>query len=431
MNRPFNTLQEVISQNLEPVGSNTQGIVGEGGSHHVVAPASLADERTRVLKHGDTFVVFDHYGDIKSGGLGEEGLYHEGTRYLSRWVLDYEGSRPFFLSSTVREENDLLTVALTNPDMLRDGKVWAPLGTLHIALKKFLWRSVLYQEMRVKNHSLDRIDATITVQFAADYADIFEIRGMQRTARGIELAPKVTADQVVLGYQGLDGVVRCTVIQFSPEPSWLNAKTALQNLTLKPQQEITIHMTVGCERETCMPALLEFSDARHEAETALERYKAWCCHLDTSNDQINGWINRAVSDLYMMTTERSTGPYPYAGVPWFNTPFGRDGIITALECLWLRPELSRGVLTYLASTQATEVIAEQDAEPGKILHETRNGEMSALKEMPFGEYYGSVDATPLFVVLAWAYYDGTGDRKSIESIWPNIEAALFLDRKLR
>ena len=125
-----------------------------------------------------------------------------------------------------------------------------------------------------------------------------------------------------------------------------------------------------------------------------------------------------------MTTELPTGPYPYAGVPWFNTPFGRDGLVAALECLWLRPGLARGVLAYLASSQATEVIPEQDAEPGKILHELCSGEMATLKEMPYGRYYGSVDATPLFVLLAGAYFERTADRAFVETLWPHVEAAL-------
>ena len=153
------------------------------------------------------------------------------------------------------------------------------------------------------------------------------------------------------------------------------------------------------------------------------------CAIETGNGQFDALVKRATSDLHMMTTVLPTGLYPYAGVPWFNTPFGRDGIITALECLWLNPSLAQGVLRYLASTQAVDVIPEQDAEPGKILHETRKGEMAALEEMPFARYYGSVDATPLFVVLAGAYYERTGDRGLIEEIWPNIEAALqWIDR---
>jgi len=389
----------------------------------------VVDERTRVLKHGDTFAVFDHYGDIKPGGLGEEGLYHDGTRFLSYLLLELAGNRPFFLSSTVRDENDQLAVALTNPDLVRDGRVWAPLGTLHIAGKKFLWRGGCYQQLRVKNHGLEPIDVSLALHFAADYADIFEVRGMKRRARGQDLEPELAADRVVLGYRGLDRIVRRTLLQFDPAPCQLTASSARFDLRLQPQQESAFVLTIGCECAPATPALLRFDEARAEAEADLERFHAWSCHLRSSNGQVNAWVNRAVSDLHMMTTELPTGPYPYAGVPWFNTPFGRDGIITALECLWLRPALARGVLAYLAATQATEVIAEQDAEPGKILHETRNGEMARLKEMPFGRYYGSVDATPLFVLLAGAYYERTGDRGFIEFLWPHVEAALhWIDR---
>jgi glycogen debranching enzyme len=396
----------------------------DSGPYHILAASSPADERTRVLKHGDTFAVFDHYGDIKPGGLGEEGLYHDGTRHLSCLLLEMEGGRPFFLSSTVRDENDQLTVALTNPDLLENGQVRAALGTLHLALRKFLWQKTCYQQLRIKNHGLELVRTTLTLHFAADFADIFEVRGMKRKARGSDLTAGISDDQVILGYRGLDGIVRRTLLRFDPEPSRLTASAARLDLSVRPQEEAVFLVTVACERGPATPVLLRFEDARAQAQTDLERYSAWSCHIRASNGQINAWFNRALADLHMLTTELPSGPYPYAGVPWFNTPFGRDGIITALECLWLRPGLARGVLAYLAHTQATEVIAEQDAEPGKILHETRNGEMAALKEMPFGRYYGSVDATPLFVVLAGAYFERTGDRNFVESLWPHIEAGL-------
>jgi glycogen debranching enzyme len=393
--------------------------------HHVLAASAAIDDRTRVLKHDDTFAVFDHVGQIKPAGLGEEGLYHEGTRYLSCLVLELDGRRPLFLGSTVRDANDQLSVSLTNPDELRDGRIEVPLGTVHLAVRAFLWRAACHWQLRVKNHGIEPRTAALHLRFRADFADIYEVRGMKRKARGHGLLPDVRDGRVVLGYRGLDGVVRRTLLRFTPAPASLGADSARMDVALLPGEEVVLELAVACWRgdgEVLEPP--RYDEARPASEDAWGRGRSVACLVRSSDGRFDAWIRRAESDLHMLVSDTATGPYPYAGVPWFNTPFGRDGIITALECLWLWPELARGVLAYLAANQATELIPEQDAEPGKILHETRQGEMAALKEMPFGRYYGSVDATPLFVLLAGAYYERTADLAGVEAIWPNIEAAL-------
>jgi glycogen debranching enzyme len=391
---------------------------------HILAGPGLANGRVRVLKHGDTFAVFDEYGDIRSSQNGESGLYHGATRFLSRFQLELEGNRPFLLSSTVRDDNDQLVVALTNPDLCRDGHVYAPLGSLHLLWRKLLWKGALYQEMRVENHGVADVDLAIQIHFGADFADIYEVRGMRRKARGQDLDPEVTEFGISLAYRGLDGVVRRSALNFAPAPRRLTAERAIFDLALAPRQSASFEVVVTCERDIVKRPLLSFECARSEARADLESQAAQYCRIETNSGQFNALLRRAYADLHMLTTALPTGPYPYAGVPWFNTPFGRDGLITAMECLWVNPSLARGVLAYLAHTQATETNREQAAEPGKILHETRNGEMAALGEMPFARYYGTADATPLFVLLAGAYLERTGDLPLIEGIWRQIEAAL-------
>src|SRR5262249_36371697 len=161
-----------------------------------------------------------------------------------------------------------------------------------------------------------------------------------------------------------------------------------------------------------------YEPAQAESLAALDRSRSGYAVVESSSERFNQWVRQSVADLRMLVSETKYGEYPYAGVPWFSTPFGRDGIITSLQLLWINPRLARGVLTYLAATQADKFNAEQDAEPGKILHETRNSEMARLGEVPFGRYYGSVDATPLFVVLAGAYFQRTDDRAFIGRMWP-------------
>jgi glycogen debranching enzyme len=394
-------------------------------ARHIVVNAERNADRVRSLKHGDTFAVFDHYGDIRPIHTGEEGLYYDGTRFLSHLMLDLDGLRPLLLGSTVRDDNDQLIVTLTNPDWFVDGQLRLEANSLHISRRTFLLDSVCYLEIHLENYSFQSINTNLTIHFAADYMDIYEVRGMSRKARGKYMTPCVTENKVSLSYLGLDVERRTTAITFTPQPVEISESHADFRVSLHSRETQTIFVTLACKRaRRSYTPPLEFHQARARVSTEVEQDKASSCRLQSSNGQFNAWANRSLSDIHMMITPLPTGPYPYAGVPWFNTPFGRDGIIAAWECLWMRPDVAKGVLAYLAATQAVDLIPEQDAEPGKILHETRSGEMAALKEMPFGRYYGSVDATPLFVALAGAYYERTSDIAFIKILWPNILAAL-------
>lgn len=392
------------------------------------ATSQFADARTLILKHGDTFAVFDRNGDIRPLGLGEQGLYHEGTRHLSRLVLHLGADRPLVLSSTVKEDNALLTVDLTNPDLAFEGALVAQ-ETVHLRRSKFLWQGSCYEQLRIRNYGVTEARLPLTYEFEGDFRDIFEVRGTPRARRGELEEPQLDESEAVLSYMGLDGQRRVTRISCAPRPAVVTGSSLQFDIALDAGQEKTILLFIACENEggTVAPARateVQFETALRRARGELEAAEADECQIETSNEQFNAWIHRALSDLRIMVTQMPTGPYVYAGIPWFSTPFGRDGIITALEALWVNPALAAGVLRYLAATQATERDAETDAEPGKILHETRKGEMAALAEIPFRRYYGSVDATPLFIILASAYYDRSRDRPLIEEIWPNIERAL-------
>src|SRR5262245_9068294 len=426
------------TRGVAPTGQNP---TSADDRYYVTAPAPPGSERDRVLKHGDTFAVLDYHGDIRPAGMKEQGLYHEGTRFLSALVLRLGRGKPLFLSSTVNEDNVLLSVDLTNPD-IRDGdRITVPRGTVHLFRGVLLWQGICHQRLRMRNYSTDQVEVVFSLHFEADFADIFEVRGTTRTRRGHSLPPTIKANSVVLSYEGLDGVIRRTRLEFDPPPERLSGSDAQLRVVLPPQGEATFQLAVICEIDEPSNAppgapqkdaspdgdqtrALGYDSALVRSAQLVRTYRSRACHVYTDNELFNDWFNRSSADLGMMITHTPQGLYPYAGVPWFSTPFGRDGIITALEVLWANPDVARGVLRYLATTQATAEIPEQDAEPGKILHETRRGEMAALGEIPFGRYYGSVDSTPLFVLLAGAYYERTGDRDLIERIWPNLELAL-------
>ncbi len=395
--------------------------------YYVLASSARADAETRVLKHGDTFGVFDKHGDVAPVGLGEQGLYRDGTRFLSELELRVAGERLSLLSSTVMHENDKLVVDLTNPDIdLRDGEVTLPRGTLHVFRSRLLWGAVMYEQVRITNYGMHAIDVAVAFRFEADFADVFEVRGMRRRERGRRLDSVVDAAGVTLGYEGLDGKIRKTHLAFEPAPVRLDDRRAELAVHLEGKSEARCFLTVTCveDAEAPRPVVLAFEVASERARDSMELARAADCRITSSSPQFDQWIDQSMCDLHMMRTETRHGPYPFAGVPWFCTPFGRDGLITARSWMWANPEVARGVLGFLAAHQAREVSEAQDAEPGKILHEVRGGEMAALGETPFGRYYGSVDSTALFVIVAAEYFRRTADRAFAEELWPSVEQAL-------
>ncbi len=397
-----------------------------GDKWYVAATSASTEEQPSVLKNEHTFAMFDRFGDVQALAPGKEGIYHHDTRYLSHQELTINGARPLHLGSSVMESNSLLAIDLMNPDLpARGDRPALAKGTLHIFRGKLLWRDACHEHVRLTHHGEESARVRLEFAFHADFVDLFEVRGMKREASGERLQPEVAASEVVLPYRGRDNRLRRTRIHFDPAPMAIDAGRAAFELQMDPGSEHHIYCTVTCECES-EPLPRHFSyDAALRANEAQRRVGLdGRCTMVTSNPLVNRWLERSVADLSMLTTELPTGPYPFAGVPWYSTTFGRDGILTALQCLWVDPALARGVLSFLASTQATGMDPQNDAEPGKILHEARQGEMAVTGEIPFGRYYGSVDSTPLFLVLAAAYWRRTGDTAFVRAIWPGILAAL-------
>ena len=395
----------------------------EADRYHIAATTSLAGETQRVLMHDDSFAVLDRHGDVRASVRSEQGIYHAGTRFLSTEVL-YLGRRPFlFLSSTVLENNLVFTADLTNPE-IHGGDLSIPHGTLHMLRSKLLRDGTCYERLELTNYGPTAVNFLLRLEFNADFADVFEVRGMKRARRGTRLPAQVDGSNTKLMYRGLDDVVRTTSLAFVPTPTSLTEREATYQMHLEAKQTKELFVSVSCAVGGEHVEPVAYETALHSSTEARARVEAREASIYTANELFNDWLNRSQADMRMMVAKTPRGPYPYAGVPWFSVPFGRDGIWTALEYLPMNPDLAAGVLRFLAANQATESDADADAEPGKIIHEVRSGEMASLREVPFGRYYGSVDATPLFVMLAGEYFEATNDVELIKSIWPNLRAAL-------
>jgi len=381
--------------------------------------ATAASFTTHVLKDGDSFVVANAYGDIEGGS---DGFFHDDTRLLSTFRLSFAGLLPEALSAAVTQDNVFFIAHLTNRPLPVLGEPSAVSGLVHIKRTRFLCGDRLYEHIHCHNYGHRTVSAPLRLEFDADFRDMFEVRGSVRAARGELLPVETSPDSMQFGYCGLDGRLRRSVITFCREPNRCDGTAAEFLLELPSNGGEDLFLEVGLAPAP-RPSRRRHRDAAAQARHKMRSRQRRGASVRSEGPLFTAWLERSRADLALLTSELPTGPYPYAGIPWFSTPFGRDAVVTSLQTLWLNPGLARGVLAFLAAHQARDKSAFLDSAPGKIMHETRKGEMAALRELPFGLYYGGVDTTPLFVMLAGAYARRTGDMGFVDTLWPALLAA--------
>ncbi|HEY3101253.1 MAG TPA: amylo-alpha-1,6-glucosidase [Methylomirabilota bacterium] len=395
-----------------------------GEHYYILASSVAADLPKLVLKHDDAFLVADRRGDFPNVP-SEFGFYVGDTRFLSLLELRLHGLRGIALNAGVSDDALEAAIDLTNPDMPLQPHVVLPGRSMRLARRLTIFGPQLYHWLAVESFVHERHDLALTLSFAADFVDVFEVRGHPRPQRGEMLPREGDARVVRLGYRGLDGLRRTSTLVFDPPPDRLDATGADYHLPLGPGDRFELSLVVTANVEpVAAPRPLTFFDAAQRRRAPVERLTQEATRVRTNHDLFDHWLQRSRHDLHLLLTETADGFVPYAGIPWYVAPFGRDALITASQLLPFEPEIARGTLRYLARLQGNVDDAFTDQEPGKILHEYRRGEMATCREIPFIPYYGSVDATPLFVMLASDYLKWTNDVDFAREMWPAVERAL-------
>ena len=399
--------------------------ISVGDHYYILASTFTADLPKLVLKHDEAFFVADRRGDLPDFPHSEFGFYVGGTRFLSRFDLRIHGQRPLLLNAAVSDDNLQVAIDLTNADVHDGDTVVVGGRMLHLARRLALYGRELFQTLRIESFSTEAVRIGLDWRFGSDFADVFEVRGLRRARRGCLGPPVVEGGAVRLLYRGLDGVERTSVLTFDPAPGELTATKAAYELAMPAggRFEISAVVTTMDGHAEATPRLRMPEIVRRRQAENTQR-QGQVARIVTAHEGLNGWLRRSRDDIHMLITETPDGSIPYAGIPWYVAPFGRDSLIAAHQMLPFEPQIALGTLRFLARYQGTRDDAFTDQAAGRILHELRRGEMAACREIPFLPYYGSVDATPLFVMLLAEYLRWTGDYALIETLWPNLAMSL-------
>ncbi len=386
-----------------------------------------AREELLVVKEGDVFLCARPDGDIHHARVSGEGLYAEDTRHLSELRLKVGGVAPVPLSYVVRSGSEAIVEA-TNATLLIDGRMVVPQQSISIQ-RTLLISGRLYHLLKLRSFLPERVSTTIEVELATDFADVFEVReAARRNARGDVLAPRLTSNGLVLAYVGEDEQFRETIIEFDPQPATIEVGIdragAHWEIVLEPHETrsllITVEPSVGGRRRPRR----RLATAQAHVDHKHTEWEGSCTRFASDSALYDRLLTASIRDLGVLSVPSPGGEMIAAGIPWYVAPFGRDSLLTSLEALMLNPELARRTLIALAHMQAGEDDAWRDAEPGKILHELRRGELAGAGLIPHTPYYGTVDATPLFLIVAAAYHRWTLDLETLAALRPSLDAAL-------
>ncbi len=378
-----------------------------------------------VLKEGSLFLLTDPAGNVAPAGACELGLFLEDTRFLSHYDLTTAAGRPDVLSSQAARVF-ASQIDLTATDREFGGLFSEPKNFIHLRREQFL-DAFMTDRLILTNYMGREVEFWLELNFAADYADIFEVRGAKRARRGEYFHPQVGDREVVWAYEGLDTRLRRTILRFSLEPTVLERHRARWVFHLRPKDVVELEVWIVPaidERRTRAPEL-SFGERFRQIRASYDRWHSSAAAIRTDDEFFNAALRQSVTDLRALTIDWAGRSAICAGIPWFTAPFGRDSIITSLQTLMVRPELARDTLHFLAAYQGQTEDDWTEEEPGRILHELRRGEMAACMEIPHVPYYGSVDATPLFLVLLGETVRWTGDLGLARELLPAAERALF------
>ncbi|MCH6556390.1 MAG: amylo-alpha-1,6-glucosidase, partial [Chloroflexi bacterium] len=375
-----------------------------------------------IIREGGLFLLTDTDGSIPLNNDSGFGLYHNDTRYLSGWDLSLIGVEPIVLLSTAEmgfgEEQ-----VMTNPELVNEQGEILPSGSLEIRRQRVL-DEMLMESVQLTNFALVPLALTLQYQFDADFVDLFELRGIRCKQRGQLLRPRLHPAAVTFAYRGRDNVVREVSLQFARKPDLLDRHRAIFHLNIEPGKAEEIGVAIAVDRPAG-PGRGSTQQSMLSVGESHSRWKQSGTHVLTGNELFNAALDRSIADLRVLWTDRGPGlSYISAGVPWFDTLFGRDSALAAMMSLAVRPELARDVLRCLTRLQGKVVDPTREEEPGKIVHEVRQSEMANTGDVVFGRYYGSIDSTPLFVLLAAEYYRWTADLELMRELQSSIDASL-------